>query len=104
MKSKPDEDAFFLANYYGYKIGEAPKDFDHGSTFRGIDPRKSNLGAVEEVGKTPSRKPTVAGTIVHKFNRAFVKEIQVGLDRREEQVIDDERPEFLAMERQIAKE
>ena len=103
QKSVPNRDAFFLANYYGYKIGENPKVFDHGSTFRGIDPRNATLATVLEVGKTPSRKPSVAGTSVHKFYRIFVKGVQQSLDRREEKIIEDERPGFLAMEREIAK-
>ena len=86
------------------KVEKTQNFLSRPKVFVKIDPRKTNLGAVEEAGKTPSRKPNVAGTIVHKFNRAFVKEIHEGLGRREDQVIDDERPEFLAMERQIAKE
>ena len=92
-----------MANYFGYKIGENPKDIDHGSTFRKIDPRNATLATVLEMGKTPSRKPSVAGSSVHKFNRVFVKALQQSLDHREERVIEDERPGFLAMEREIAK-
>ena len=97
-----DGDMNFLANYFGYKIGEKPKHAQLDRTIRGIDPRSSSYEAVSKVGKKSGRKPVVAGTKVHNFNRKYVKSIFDQLDKADVKEF-DERPRFLEATRRLSK-
>ena len=101
--SKPaDGDISFLANYFGYKIGEKPKHAQLDRTIRGIDPRSSSYEAVSKVGKKSGRKPVVAGTKVHNFNRKYVNSIFEQLGKADVKEF-DERPRFLEATRRLSK-
>ena len=101
--SKPaDGDKNFLANYFGYKIGEKPKHAQQDRTMRGIDPRSASYEDVSKIGKKPGRKPVVAGTKVHNFNRSYMNSIFEQLERAEDKEF-DMRPKFLEATRRLSK-
>ena len=95
-------DKLFLANYFGYKIGDKPTNVMQDTTMRGIDPISASYEEVSKLGRTTGPKPVVPGTTVHKFGRRFMGRIFDQLDRSEKNDHDD-RSYFLEHTRRLSK-
>ena len=101
---KPQEgDKKFLANYFGYNVGDKPKHAQQDRLIRGIDPRSASYEEVTRLGEKPGRKPVVAGTKVHNFSKRYMKSIFGKLNRLEEKEDCDYRSQFLVAVRRLSK-